>query len=209
MRPTRIPLSGQPQQGTGTRGTGARGTGVRGGQAQTGTRAPVFGVAKHRVAVALAVPVGPASGVVRRSSPVVVRVAPGWVFVADRRNSPAPAAQESAADRRNSLVRVAQVFAVDSKDSSLVVPVCVGLVRVVRISSLPVARVAFAVARRSRPVCVVPVCVVLVVVGRRGMSGSGRGVRRCVSLCVVRRFRTRRKRNAAKKKHSSGWMRCG
>ncbi|RTE49453.1 hypothetical protein [Actinobaculum sp. 352] len=38
MRPTRIPLSGQPQQGTGTgaRGTGAgtRGTGVRGGQAQ-------------------------------------------------------------------------------------------------------------------------------------------------------------------------------
>jgi len=44
MRPTRIPLSGQPQQGTGTRGTGtrgtgARGTGVRGGQAQqTGAR---------------------------------------------------------------------------------------------------------------------------------------------------------------------------
>ncbi|AWE43126.1 hypothetical protein [Actinobaculum sp. 313] len=41
MRPTRIPLSGQPQQGTGTRGTGTgtRGTGVRGGQAQqTGAR---------------------------------------------------------------------------------------------------------------------------------------------------------------------------
>ncbi|RTE47663.1 hypothetical protein [Actinobaculum sp. 352] len=36
MRPTRIPLSGQPQQGT---GTGTRGTGVRGGQAQqTGAR---------------------------------------------------------------------------------------------------------------------------------------------------------------------------
>jgi len=33
--------------------------------------------------------------------------------------------------RPSSLVRVAQVFAVDSKDSSLVVPVCVGLVRVV------------------------------------------------------------------------------
>ena len=39
MRPTRIPLSGQPQQSTGTRGTGACGTGVRGGQAQqTGGR---------------------------------------------------------------------------------------------------------------------------------------------------------------------------
>ncbi|AWE41768.1 MULTISPECIES: hypothetical protein [unclassified Actinobaculum] len=38
MRPTRIPLSGQPQQATGTgargTGTGTRGTGVRGGQAQ-------------------------------------------------------------------------------------------------------------------------------------------------------------------------------
>jgi len=41
MRPTRIPLSGQPQQSTGTRGTGtgARGAGgVRGGQAQQAGR---------------------------------------------------------------------------------------------------------------------------------------------------------------------------
>ena len=91
----------------------------------------------------------------------------------------------------------------------LVVVPASGVVRRSRRAPVALAPVVpVCVAVKPRAVCVALVaCVVLVV--RRGMSGSGGGVRRCVSLCVVGRFRTRRKRSVAKRKRSSVWMRCG
>ena len=109
--------------------------------------APVHGVAKHRVAAERAfvadrpsrqARVVPVVRVARAASEAVKhRVPAGLGFVVDKPLvvvlglAAEPVRPASGAVRRNRLAPVAQVFAVDSKDSSLVVPVCVGLVCVV------------------------------------------------------------------------------